>query len=263
MREVKIVPSTCQIARFPSRACRGRGPAITSRSVTKGDPVPRRYEAAKRGLDVILVAVLMVAFLPVMAVVGAGVYIFLGLPVLFRQERAGRHGRPFVILKFRTMIDDAGADNVPVPDEVRITRLGRFLRTTGLDELPQLWNVLRGEMSLVGPRPLYMRYLDSYTPEQSRRHEALPGITGLAQINGRSSLDWQEQFDLDVWYVDHPSLQLDMLILWQSLLILLGLRRAPGLSSRSELTATLSSGQRLGGNEPIAEDKLQRQRHRH
>ena len=232
-------------------------------SVTRGDPVPRRYAAAKRGLDVVLTAVLMVAFLPVMAVVGAVVYISLGLPVLFRQERAGRHGRPFVILKFRTMIDDAGADNLPTPDEVRMTRLGRFLRATGLDELPQLWNVLRGEMSLVGPRPLYMCYLDRYTPEQSRRHEVLPGITGLAQINGRSSLDWQEQFDLDVWYVDHPSLQLDTLILWQSLLNLLGLRRAPSLSSRPELAATMRSGQRLDGNEPVAEDKRKRQQHRH
>jgi lipopolysaccharide/colanic/teichoic acid biosynthesis glycosyltransferase len=137
----------------------------------------------------------------------------LGSPVLFRAVRAGHGGRPFTLYKFRTMLDLRAPDGALLPDEDRITGLGRFLRRSSLDELPQLVNVLRGEMSLVGPRPLLLDYLDRYTAEQARRHEVLPGITGWAQIHGRNTLSWGERFALDVWYVDHASLSLDLKIL--------------------------------------------------
>lgn len=138
----------------------------------------------------------------------------LGSPVFFRHMRPGLNAKPFVMVKFRTMRDATGPDGQPLPDDLRLTKLGRFLRTTSLDELPELWNVLRGEMSLVGPRPLLMEYLPLYTPEQARRHEMRPGITGWAQVNGRNAISWEEKFKLDVWYVDHHSLWLDIKILW-------------------------------------------------
>lgn len=138
----------------------------------------------------------------------------LGSPVLFRQVRPGLHGRPFMMVKFRTMTDERGADGELLPDAHRLTSFGRFLRASSLDELPELWNVLRGEMSLVGPRPLLMEYLPLYSPEQARRHEVRPGITGWAQVNGRNALSWEERFKLDIWYVDHRSLWLDLRILW-------------------------------------------------
>ncbi len=138
----------------------------------------------------------------------------LGSPVLFRQTRAGLHGQPFEMVKFRTMTDERGPDGALLPDAQRITPLGRFLRASSLDELPELWNVLKGEMSLVGPRPLLMEYLPLYSPEQARRHEVRPGITGWAQINGRNTISWADKFALDVWYVDHRSLWLDVRILW-------------------------------------------------
>lgn len=138
----------------------------------------------------------------------------LGSPVFFRQVRPGLHGQPFEMVKFRTMTDERGADGALLPDAVRLTPFGRFLRATSLDELPELWNVLKGDMSLVGPRPLLMEYLPLYTPEQTRRHEVRPGVTGWAQINGRNAISWEEKFRLDVWYVDHRSLWLDVRILW-------------------------------------------------
>ncbi len=138
----------------------------------------------------------------------------LGSPVFFRQMRPGLNAKPFVMVKFRTMRDATGPDGQPLPDDLRLTKFGRFLRTTSLDELPELWNVLKGEMSLVGPRPLLMEYLPLYTPEQARRHELRPGITGWAQVNGRNAISWEEKFKLDVWYVDHHSLWLDIKILW-------------------------------------------------
>jgi lipopolysaccharide/colanic/teichoic acid biosynthesis glycosyltransferase len=137
----------------------------------------------------------------------------LGGPVLFRQVRAGLHGRPFKMVKFRTMTDERGPDGQLLPDAVRLTPFGRWLRATSLDELPELWNVLKGDMSLVGPRPLLMEYLLLYTPEQARRHEVRPGITGWAQINGRNAISWEAKFKLDVWYVDSRSLWLDIKIL--------------------------------------------------
>jgi lipopolysaccharide/colanic/teichoic acid biosynthesis glycosyltransferase len=136
----------------------------------------------------------------------------LGKPVFFRQVRPGLNGRPFTMVKFRTMTDECGSDGALLPDVQRLTPFGRFLRASSLDELPELWNVLRGDMSLVGPRPLLMEYLPLYTPEQARRHELRPGITGWAQVNGRNALSWADKFALDVWYVDHRSLWLDVQI---------------------------------------------------
>ena len=138
----------------------------------------------------------------------------LGSPVFFRQTRPGLHGQPFEMVKFRTMTDTRGPDGALLPDAVRLTPFGRFLRSTSLDELPELWNVLKGDMSLVGPRPLLMEYLPLYSPEQARRHEVRPGITGWAQVNGRNAISWEDKFKLDVWYVDHCSLWLDIKILW-------------------------------------------------
>ena len=138
----------------------------------------------------------------------------LGSPVFFRQTRPGLRGRPFEMIKFRTMTDACGPDGQLLPDAVRLTPFGRFLRATSLDELPELWNVLKGDMSLVGPRPLLMEYLPLYSPEQARRHEMRPGITGWAQVNGRNALTWEEKFKLDIWYIDHRSLWLDIKILW-------------------------------------------------
>lgn len=138
----------------------------------------------------------------------------LGSPAFFRQVRPGMHGQPFEMVKFRTMTDARGADGALLPDADRLTPFGRFLRSSSLDELPELWNVLKGEMSLVGPRPLLMEYLPLYSPQQARRHEVRPGITGWAQVNGRNALGWDDKFKLDVWYVDHRSLWLDIKILW-------------------------------------------------
>jgi lipopolysaccharide/colanic/teichoic acid biosynthesis glycosyltransferase len=140
----------------------------------------------------------------------------LGSPVLFCQVRPGLQGKPFTMVKFRTMTDERGPDGALLPDAQRITPFGRFLRASSLDELPELWNVLKGEMSLVGPRPLLMEYLPLYTPEQARRHAVRPGITGWAQVNGRNAISWADKFALDVWYVDHRSLWLDVQILWRT-----------------------------------------------
>jgi len=138
----------------------------------------------------------------------------LGSPVFFRQTRPGLHGQPFEMLKFRSMTDARGPDDALLPDAERLTPFGSFLRSTSLDELPELWNVLKGDMSLVGPRPLLMEYLPLYSPEQARRHAVRPGVTGWAQVNGRNAISWEEKFALDTWYVDHQSLLLDIRILW-------------------------------------------------
>jgi len=141
----------------------------------------------------------------------------LGRPVLFRHVRAGLHGRPFTLYKLRTMTDERDDAGVLLPDAARLTPFGRFLRSTSLDELPELWNVLKGEMSLVGPRPLLPEYLPLYTPEQARRHDVKPGVTGWAQVNGRNAISWQQKLTLDVWYVDHRSFRLDLSILFLTL----------------------------------------------
>jgi len=168
----------------------------------------------KRLLDLAIALPALLALSPVFALLAILAWVLLGSPVLFTQRRPGLHGQPFVMWKFRTMTDARDAHGQPLPDELRLTRFGRFLRAASLDELPELWNVLRGDMSLVGPRPLLMEYLPLYTPEQARRHEARPGITGWAQVNGRNALSWEEKFRLDVWYVDNRSLWLDIKILW-------------------------------------------------
>ena len=167
----------------------------------------------KRLFDLALTIPGLVVLSPLLAFIALMVRAKLGSPVLFRQVRPGLGGRPFTIYKFRTMTDARGSDGKLLPDGERLTRFGRFLRSASLDELPELFNVLKGGMSLVGPRPLLMEYLDRYTPEQARRHEVKPGITGQAQVNGRNALSWEEKFKLDVWYVDNWSFRLDLKII--------------------------------------------------
>jgi sugar transferase EpsL len=171
----------------------------------------------KRALDLAAAAAGVVILAPVMAATALAVRATLGRPLLFRQLRPGWRAEPFTLYKFRTMREAAGPDGTPLADEARLTRLGRLLRATSLDELPTLWNVLRGDMSLVGPRPLLMEYLPLYTPRQMRRHEVRPGITGWAQINGRNTVTWDRKLELDVWYVENRSLRLDLLILARTL----------------------------------------------
>jgi len=170
----------------------------------------------KRLFDWITASVILLVSSPVILVVTLLVALKLGRPVLFKQQRPGLRGKPFYIYKFRTMADLRDDQGNLLPDKLRMTSFGRFLRKTSLDELPQLFNVLRGELSLVGPRPLLMQYLNRYTAEQARRHEVRPGITGWAQVNGRNAISWEEKFKLDVWYVDNRSFGLDMKILWMT-----------------------------------------------
>lgn len=170
----------------------------------------------KRAIDVVVSFAGLVLLSPLFVLIAWRVRRDIGKPVLFRQMRPGLHGEPFTMIKFRTMRDAIGPDGKPLPDGERLTDFGRFLRRTSLDELPELWNVVRGEMSLVGPRPLLMEYLDLYTPEQMRRHDVRPGITGWAQANGRNAISWDEKFALDIWYVDNQSFWLDKRILWQT-----------------------------------------------
>ena len=171
----------------------------------------------KRILDLALTVPFLLILLPIALLVGASVGIFLGHPILFVQRRPGRNQEPFLLMKFRTMIGGKQNTTKPQPDIERLTRFGKLLRSTSLDEIPELMNILKGDMSLVGPRPLLMQYLDRYTLRQRRRHEVLPGITGWAQVNGRNSLPWEERFELDGWYVDHCSLSLDVKILLKTI----------------------------------------------
>jgi len=175
-------------------------------------------------LDRLGAAIALLVFSPVILIVAIAIYIRMGGPIFFCQPRPGKNGRVFNFYKFRTMTSDCDADGNLLPDEQRLIPLGQFLRKTSLDELPQLWNVLKGDMSFVGPRPLLVRYLDRYTPEQARRHDVMPGITGWAQVNGRRLLDgnWPEKFRLDVWYVDNWSLSLDLKILFLTVWKVLG-----------------------------------------
>lgn len=170
----------------------------------------------KRFIDISASFCALVLLAPVMAIVAWNIRKKLGSPVLFRQLRPGVDGKPFEMIKFRTMRDAVDADGVPLADSERMTPFGSFLRTTSLDELPELWNVLKGDMSLVGPRPLLMEYLPLYSAEQNRRHEVRPGVTGWAQVNGRNALSWEEKFKLDVWYVDNQSFVLDLKILFMT-----------------------------------------------
>jgi lipopolysaccharide/colanic/teichoic acid biosynthesis glycosyltransferase len=191
--------------------------------------------AVKRIFDVTLVLLSLPLTLPLIGFVALLVRFKLGTPVLFVQPRPGYQGRIFHLVKFRTMREAFGVDGKPLPDGQRLTRLGRLLRSTSLDELPELWNMLRGEMSLVGPRPLLVAYLPRYTAEQMRRHDVLPGITGWAQIHGRNTLTWEDKFRLDVWYVDHRSLWLDVKIL---LLTIVKVLKREGVEHPGQATMT-------------------------
>lgn len=196
----------------------------------------RAYDVTKRILDAGVAGVGLVVTAPLQAAVALAVLKEHGRPVLFRQPRPGKDGRVFELVKFRTMLLP---DAQRVSDADRLTSLGKLLRATSLDELPTLWNVLKGDMSLVGPRPLLVQYLERYSPEQARRHEVRPGITGLAQVRGRNSLDWDDKFALDVEYVDNRSLGLDLRILWETVAVVL-LRR--GISAEDHVTMTEFQG---------------------
>ncbi len=193
----------------------------------------------KRLFDIVVAAFAMLLFAPALALIAWQVHCKLGSPVLFRQVRPGLHGQQFEMIKFRSMTDERDANGVLLPDTQRLTPFGRFLRASSLDELPELWNVIKGEMSLVGPRPLLMEYLPLYTAEQARRHEVRPGITGWAQVNGRNAISWEDKFALDVWYVDHISLRLDIIILWMTVRKVL---RRDGITAIGEATMTRFTG---------------------
>jgi len=193
----------------------------------------RQGHVAKRALDLALTVPALVFLSPVIVILGGLVRILLGPPVLFRQQRPGLHGEPFTIIKFRTMADARDEQGRLLPDSHRLTSFGRFLRRTSLDELPELVNVVRGDMSLVGPRPLRIEYLDRYSRKQARRHEVPPGITGWALVHGRNELPWEEKFALDVWYVDNRSLGLDLKILWMTVWTII---RGRGINSPGSAT---------------------------
>jgi len=195
----------------------------------------------KRAFDLILSVPAAVLLLPVALVVALMIRTRLGSPVLFGQVRPGKDGKPFRMIKFRTMTDARDSEGRLLPDAQRMTPFGQFLRSSSLDELPELWNVLRGEMSLVGPRPLLVEYLPLYSPAQARRHEVRPGVTGWAQVNGRNALSWEEKFAADVWYVDNRSLWLDLRILALTVLAVLGRK---GISAAGEATMPPFTGTR-------------------
>jgi sugar transferase EpsL len=197
--------------------------------------MPNGVPVSKRLLDLVLTIPGLIIISPLLLVLAVMVRVKLGTPILFRQVRPGYKNKLFTLNKFRSMTDQKALDGTPLPDSDRLHPFGRFLRSTSLDELPELINVLRGEMSLVGPRPLLTAYLPRYSPEQARRHNVLPGITGWAQINGRNALTWEEKFHLDVWYVDHWSLWLDIKIL---ALTLWKVVQREGISQPGEATAT-------------------------
>ena len=198
-----------------------------------------RSQAIKRVVDIAGASVGIILVAPVLLVVSLLVLLTMGRPVLFRQQRPGLRGKPFTLYKFRTMRDARSASGELLPDELRLTTFGKWLRSTSLDELPELFNVLKGEMSLVGPRPLLMEYLPRYSPEQARRHEVKPGITGWAQVNGRNALSWEEKFRLDVWYVDHWNLWLDVKIL---LLTIWKVLKREGISAEGSATMPVFTG---------------------
>ena len=195
----------------------------------------------KRALDVALSISAVIVLSPVLMLVAIIVRAILGSPVLFRQTRPGLGGRPFVMYKFRTMHDVRDEQGVLLPDADRLGRFGRFLRATSLDELPELWNVLVGDMSLVGPRPLLMTYLPLYSAQQRRRHDVRPGITGWAQVHGRNDIPWERKFELDEWYVDHQSLRLDFRILWMTAIRVL---HAEGISETGHVSTQPFTGDR-------------------
>ncbi|NPV70691.1 MAG: sugar transferase [Firmicutes bacterium] len=200
----------------------------------------------KRLFDVVSAMAGVLLLSPLVLLIAVPIALSIGRPILYCQTRAGLHGRPFRLLKFRTMTDARDEQGRLLPDEQRLTSLGRFLRNTSMDELPELWNVLKGDMSLVGPRPLLMQYLERYTPEQARRHEMKPGITGWAQVNGRNAISWEKKFEFDVWYVDNWSLWLDFKILGMTLVSVL---KREGISAEGHATMPefMGTGRSLKG----------------
>lgn len=184
--------------------------------------LPENIPLVKRGFDLLVSTLSLLILSPLLAITSLAVLLSYGLPILFRQKRPGYREKPFTIYKFRTMVDEYDSRGNLLPDESRLNWLGRVLRASSIDELPELFNVFKGEMSIVGPRPLLMQYLERYNPEQARRHEVLPGITGWAQINGRNAITWEDKFRYDVWYIDNWSIWLDLkiigLTIWKTLL---------------------------------------------
>lgn len=193
----------------------------------------------KRIVDILGAGLGLLLLSPVLAIVAYKIRRDMGSPVLFRQTRPGLHGKPFQMVKFRTMRNATDAEGKPLPDAERLTKLGQFLRSSSLDELPELWNVLKGEMSLVGPRPLLMEYMPLYSVEQARRHEVRPGVSGWAQVNGRNAISWDEKFALDVWYVDNRSLWLDLKIIWLTIRRVI---KRDGISAAGEATMPKFAG---------------------
>jgi len=200
--------------------------------------ITARTKRIKRAFDFVMAAILLITLSPLMVGVWLAIRWASGHP-LFRQMRPGLRGKPFTVFKFRTMTEERDCAGQLLPDQWRLTRFGRFLRATSLDELPQLWNVVRGDMSLVGPRPLLTEYLPLYTPEQARRHEVRPGITGWAQVNGRNDVSWEDRLAMDVWYVENCSLRLDLYILWRTIAKTL---RREGVSATGHVTMPKFTG---------------------
>ena len=193
----------------------------------------------KRLLDIIIASIALILLSPLYAFVAYKVKKNLGSPVLFRQVRPGLHGKPFEMIKFRTMKDAVDAQNNPLPDSERLTPFGKMLRSTSLDEMPELWNVIKGDMSVVGPRPLLMEYLPLYSPEQAKRHDVRPGMTGHAQVNGRNAIGWEEKFKLDTWYVENQSTLLDFKIMFKTVHKVLA---KDDISAEGEATMTKFTG---------------------
>ena len=215
------------------------------KSVKSNSLIAALNRLVKSVCDRVFAAIALAVFSPVILMVAIAIYIRMGGQIFFCQPRPGKNGRVFNFYKFRTMTSDCDADGNLLPDEQRLIPLGQFLRKTSLDELPQLWNVLKGDMSFVGPRPLLVKYLDRYTPEQARRHEVMPGITGWTQINGRNAISWDAKFKLDVWYVDNWTVWLDLKILFLTVLKVLkrdGINRE-GYATAPEFTGLLDEGQ--------------------
>lgn len=210
----------------------------------------RFQQIIKRGIDILVSVSLLVLLMPLLLCIGFLIRWKMGSSVIFRQQRPGKNSRPFIFYKFRTMNDDRMPDGTLRSDAERLTQLGKFLRHYSLDELPQLWNVLRGDLSLVGPRPLLMEYIGLYTPEQARRHDIKPGITGWAQIHGRNAISWEEKFALDHWYVTHWSLYLDLQILLKTLLKVI---HREGINSPDHATMPKFQATALVNNEPRIE----------
>ena len=193
----------------------------------------------KRSLDILGAGLGLILLCPLLLIIALVIWRNIGRPVLFRQVRPGLNARPFLMIKFRTMREAIGPDGQPLPDDQRLTSLGAKLRSSSLDELPELWNVLKGDMSLVGPRPLLMEYVPLYSSQQARRMELRPGLTGWAQINGRNALTWDEKFSLDIWYVDNRTIWLDLKILWRTVKKVL---KRDGISAEGEVTMSKFTG---------------------